>query len=58
MMKEDLYKYYSQNPLTTLDPFTETNALNYKFAMPDVSLNHIYSVSQSQGNNIVWDEER
>jgi len=54
-----LHQYYTQkDPLTTLDPIAQTNSLNYKYEMPDVSLNHVYSISQISKNNLIWDEER
>lgn len=56
---DDLQKYYtSKDPQTTLDPLAQANSMNYRFQMPDVQLNHIYSITQCRGNNIIWDEDR
>lgn len=57
-MKQDLFDYYQKDSQQILDPIAQTNSLNYRYEMPDVTLNHIYAVSQTSKNNLVWDEER
>lgn len=58
-LQRDLHEYYTQNkPQSTLDPIAYTNAANYKYEMPDMSLDHVYGCSMLGGNNLIWDEER
>lgn len=45
LLKQDLFDYYQKDSQQILDPIAQTNSLNYRYEMPDVTLNHIYAIS-------------